>query len=188
MNKAFVREDDTRADQELDLEIDGLDGIPRGSKNYMTPQGAQRLRAELNELLNKERPSLVEGINRYSSHRDFSENAEYNKSKKRLHQIDGRIRFLTKRLEHTEVVDPTRQKADSVLFGATVTVTHEDGEERIYRIVGIDETDVQRGLVSWTSPIANALLGRRVGEVSTLKTLKCEEELEIIDIRYEEIS
>jgi transcription elongation factor GreB len=156
-------------------------------KNYITPGGADKLKSELKQLLTIERPELVRVVQWAASNGDRSENADYTYGKRRLREIDRRIRFLTKRLEDAEIVDPLRQKSDRVLFGATVTVEHEEGGEKVYRIVGIDETNIARGHVSWISPVAKALLNSRVGDVVTLKSPKGEEELEILSIRYESI-
>lgn len=188
MSKAFTRESDQ--EQELDAEEaeqEALPGAPPGSKNYMTPGGAARLRQELHELLHEKRPEVVRTVSWAASNGDRSENADYTYGKRRLREIDRRIRFLTRRLDLAEVVDPARQSSDQVLFGATVTVRDEEDRERTFRIVGIDETDVSAGKVSWISPIARALLGARVGDVVTFKSPKGEEELEVIRLRYESL-
>jgi len=187
MSKAFVNED---ADQEEGFdeadEGDESEGqvIPRGGKNYITHQGMERLKAELHELVAVERPKLVETVAWAASNGDRSENADYIYGKRRLREIDRRIRFLQRRLDLSEVVDPTKQMSDKVLFGATVTVRDEEAKERVYRIVGVDETDAKVGKVSWVSPVGQALLQARAGDVVTLKTPKGEEELELIGVRY----
>lgn len=181
MSKAFTREDSDK-DDDLDEELDA--SVPQGTKNYMTPKGADRLRAELKDLLTVKRPEVVKTVSWAASNGDRSENGDYIYGKRRLREIDRRIRFLQKRLDAAEVVDPTLQKSDQVLFGATVTVTDEDGKKRVYRIVGIDETDVKRGHLSWISPIGKALLQARVGDVVTFRTPKGDEDLEVIKIQY----
>jgi transcription elongation factor GreB len=181
MSKAFTKEGDGTSDDETDApEL----ALPQGTRNYITPAGADRLKEELNRLLHKERPDLVKVIQWAASNGDRSENGDYIYGKRRLREIDRRIRFLTKRLEAAEIVDPAKQSSDRVRFGAKVTVTDEEDQKRVYRIVGIDETDPARGEVSWISPIARALLNAKVGDLVTLKTPKGEEELEIQKIEY----
>ena len=154
-------------------------------KNYITPQGKQALKNELKKLLHEERPALVQVISWAASNGDRSENGDYIYGKRRLREIDRRIRFLTQRLEITEVIDPLTQPHDRVLFGATVRYTNESGEARTVTIVGQDEIDPRQGRVSWVSPIAKALLNARVGSVVQLQTPKNgPEELEITDINY----
>lgn len=187
MSKAFVKDEDLPDEEsfgELDEENDEDSEIPRGSKNYITPNGMNRLKSELHELLSVERPKLVETIAWAASNGDRSENADYIYGKRRLREIDRRIRFLQKRIDIAEVVDPARQAGNKVLFGATVTVCGEDGNERVYKIVGIDETDAKAGKVSWISPIGRALLQAVEGDVVTLKTPKGEEDLEILKVQY----
>ncbi len=188
MSKAFVNEDantgddldETLADDE---EAEGSP-IPKGSKNYITVRGLERLKEELHFLLTVDRPKVVETVAWAASNGDRSENADYQYGKRRLREIDRRVRFLQKRIDLAEVVDPAAQKGDKVLFGATVTVHDEDGAERVYRIVGVDETDAKSGKVSWISPIGQALLQAREGDAVTLKTPKGEEELEIVKVTY----
>jgi len=156
-------------------------------KNYITPGGAERLRAELARLLKEERPKVVETVAWAASLGDRSENADYLYGKRRLREIDRRIRHLTGRLDSAHVVDPAAQKSDRVLFGATVTVADEEGAERAYQIVGVDETDGAAGRVSWISPIAKALLGARVGDAVTARTPKGEVELEILRVEYKRL-
>jgi len=154
---------------------------------YMTPACEKRLRAELKKLLYTERPEMVETAAWAASNGDRSENADYHYAKRRLRQIDGRIRFLQKRLENATVVDPVAQSevaGDRVLFGCTVTVETEEGEERVYSIVGEDEYDPKRGYVSWVSPIAKALLGRREGDEVSFVTPGGRSELEIVRVEY----
>lgn len=185
MSKAFTKETDDSFEDENESE--GL-ALPASTKNYMTPVGADRLKTELRQLLNVDRPELVRVIEWAAGNGDRSENGDYIYGKRKLREIDRRIRFLTKRLEAAEIIDPTAQKTDRVLFGATVTVENEDGERKTYRIVGIDETDVKRGHVSWISPIAKALLNQKAGDTVVLHTPKGEEDLEIVSVRYEAIS
>jgi transcription elongation factor GreB len=192
MSKAFVNEDANNPDDDELVGADGEDesgekAVPAGSKNYITVKGLTRLKDELHELLANERPKVVEVVAWAASNGDRSENADYQYGKRRLREIDRRIRFLQSRIDKAEVVDPTLQKSDKVLFGATVTVRDEDGNERIYKIVGIDETDAKQGKVSWISPIGKALLQSAADDVIVLKTPKGEEELEIVQIRYVDI-
>lgn len=190
MSKAFVNED-SASEEELDGDIESAENeaeegkaLPRGSKNYMTSKGLERLKAELHELLSVERPKIVETVAWAASNGDRSENADYIYGKRRLREIDRRVRFLQRRLDTAEVVDPSKQTGDKVLFGATVTVRNEEEIEKIYQIVGMDETDVKVGKISWVSPIGQALLQAREGDFVTLKTPKGEEELEIVKVRF----
>ncbi|HYE48475.1 MAG TPA: transcription elongation factor GreB [Azospirillaceae bacterium] len=161
--------------------------LPPGTKNYITPAGHQRLVDELKTLSRVERPKVVEVVSWAAGNGDRSENGDYIYGKKRLREIDRRIRFLTKRLEIAEVVDPGRQtRRDQVFFGATVTYADEDGEERTVTIVGVNETDMGEGRVSWVSPIARALLKARVGDVVTVRTPEGPKEVEVVEIRYGE--
>jgi transcription elongation factor GreB len=154
-------------------------------KNYMTPQGHQRLNEELRQLLRVERPKVVEVVSWAAGNGDRSENGDYIYGKRRLREIDRRIRFLTKRLEIAEVVDPARQvRRDQVFFGATVTYAREDGDEHTVTIVGADEADQEKGEVSWVSPIARALRQARAGDLVRLQTPLGIEEIEVIEIRY----
>ncbi len=157
-------------------------------KNYITPKGFTKLKDELHVLLTKTRPDLTQVVAWAASNGDRSENADYIYGKKRLREIDRRIRFLSKRLEIAEVVDPLSLKSDQVAFGATVVYENEDGAQKTVSIVGIDETDPGRGRISWISPLAKALLGRKKGDVVVLRSPKGEEDLEILDLRYEELS
>lgn len=156
-----------------------------GGKNYMTPAGHARLRAELHELLRVERPKVVEIVSWAAGNGDRSENGDYLYGKKRLREIDHRIRLLGKRLEIAEVVDPARQaNRDRVFFGATVTYVNQRDEGRTVTILGVDEADIKRGEVSLHSPIARALLRARVGDVVKLPTPAGMDELEVLAIRY----
>jgi transcription elongation factor GreB len=185
MNKAFTKESDN--EDEDDQEEAGTP-LPAGLKNYITPPGFKRLKEEALQLLDKERPELVKVIQWAASNGDRSENADYIYGKRRLREIDRRIRFLTKRLDNAAVVDPaTREETDQVFFGATVTVLHENGEQKIYSIVGIDEADVSRGRISWISPLARTLIKAREGDTVTLRTPVGEETLEIVEVVYKAI-
>ncbi|HSA60199.1 MAG TPA: transcription elongation factor GreB [bacterium] len=157
------------------------------SKNYITPAGFKKLQDELNRLLNDERPKLCEVIAWAAGNGDRSENADYTYGKRRLRQIDSRVRFLTKRIDAAEVVDPAQNPSERVFFGATVTVRDEDGEEKTYTIVGADEIDLGRNRVSWVSPLASALLKKKAGDVVEFRSPKGLRELEIVDIRYEAV-
>ena len=181
MSKAFTRESDDPGEDESDDPAP----LPVGTKNYMTPAGFEALRAELRNLLRVERPKVVEVVSWAAGNGDRSENGDYLYGKKRLREIDRRVRFLSKRLESAEVVDPRqRRNTDQVFFGATVTYAHEDDTENTVTIVGIDEADIDEGKVSWVSPIARALLKARVGDVVELKTPAGRESIEVVAIRY----
>lgn len=179
MSKAFTREIDA------DDEDIALPPLPAGSKNYITPQGYAVLRAELFELIDNERPRIVEIVHWAASNGDRSENGDYLYGKKRLREIDRRIRFLTQRLEMAEVTDPSvHQGSDQVFFGATVTYEDEGGVSRTVTILGIDEADSLKGQVTWVSPIARALLKSRVGDVVKLITPVGVQDVEVLDVRY----
>jgi len=181
MNKAFVKESD--ADEDDD--IAGLPPIPPGAKNYITPQGYQRIREELLQLIDVERPEVVRVVHWAASNGDRSENGDYIYGKRRLREIDRRIRFLTKRLDLAEVVDPSvHHGSDQVFFGATVTYLNAAGEEHTVSIVGIDELDPLHGKISWVSPVARALTKAREGDVVTLNTPSGMDELEILSVTY----
>ena len=185
MNKAFVKEaDGLEEDPDEDVEA-GSAAVPPGAKNYITPEGHARLKGELTRLLDVERPEVVRTVAWAASNGDRSENADYIYGKRRLREIDRRIRFLIKRLDIAEVVDASRQEnTDQVFFGASVTVRDHDGAESSYRIVGMDEVDPARGDVSWISPVAKALLKAKVGDTVAFQSPGGLRELEIIDIRY----
>lgn len=162
--------------------------LPASGRNYVTPTGFRALKEEALHLLDKERPELVKVIQWAASNGDRSENADYIYGKRRLREIDRRIRFLTKRLDAAVVVDPaTREATDQVFFGATVTVVHGDGAEKTYSIVGIDEADPARNLISWISPLARVLLKAYEGDVVVLRSPSGEEDIEIISVEYREI-
>ncbi|MDO8926670.1 MAG: transcription elongation factor GreB [Sideroxyarcus sp.] len=184
MSKAFTREND---DDDDDDEVK-LPAIPAGSKNYITPEGYRRLKAEYMELLDVERPALVQTVHWAASNGDRSENGDYIYGKKRLREIDRRLRFLAKRLESSEVIDPAqRQGCDQVFFGATVTVCHGDGSERTYSIVGIDEANASKGHISWVSPLARTLLKTRADDAVVLQLPEGVDELVVIEVVYRHI-
>src|SRR5438445_5434264 len=180
MSKAFVKEmddEDDRPDEPL--------GIPAGVKNYMTPEGHRRMQDELRQLLRVDRPKVVETVAWAAGNGDRSEHGDYIYGKRRLREIDRRARFLSKRLESAEVVDPNQQKKrDQVFFGATVTYASGRGTEKTVTIVGIDEADLDRGQVSWLSPVARALIKAQEGDVVELRTPAGTERIEIVEIRY----
>lgn len=179
MSKAFTKE--TNVDDD-DLE---LSPQPATGKNYITPQGYSRMRAELLELMDVERPKVVEIVHWAASNGDRSENGDYHYGKKRLREIDRRIRFLTQRLEIAEVVDPVvHVGSDQVFFGATVVYVDDLGQERSVTILGTDEFDTSKGQVSWISPVARALLGAKVGEEVSMGAPAGTRYLEILDVHY----
>jgi transcription elongation factor GreB len=179
MSKAFTRETDGEDD---DL---ALPPLPAGSKNYITPLGYATLRAELFELIDNERPRIVEIVHWAASNGDRSENGDYHYGKKRLREIDRRIRFLTKRLEIAEITDPSNHHGkDQVFFGANVTYVDEADVERTVTILGIDEADSLKAEVTWVSPIARALLKAREGDVVKLVTPVGVQEVEVVEVRY----
>jgi transcription elongation factor GreB len=182
MSKAFTRESEA-ADDDEDV---SLPPLPKGSKNYITPHGYATLRDELLDLIDNERPKIVEIVHWAASNGDRSENGDYLYGKKRLREIDRRIRFLTKRLEIAEVADPSlHHGSDQVFFGATVTYMEEpSGIERTVTIMGIDEADSLKGQVTWVSPIARALLKSREGDVVKLVTPVGVQEVEVVQVVY----
>jgi transcription elongation factor GreB len=183
MNKAFVKESDAEDDE--GAAAPGLPALPAGARNYMTPAGYHRLRAELMTLLDVERPKIVEVVHWAASNGDRSENGDYIYGKKRLREIDRRIRFLTRRLDIVEVADPSAHHgSDQIFFGARVTYANARGEERTITIKGIDEADSLAGEVSWVAPIARALLKAREGDEVTLPTPGGIERLEVLAVSY----
>ena len=181
MNKAFVKESDKADDDDEDL---SLPALPSGTRNYMTPAGYARMKEAFDELWKVERPKLVETISWAASNGDRSENGDYIYGKKRLREIDRRIRYLSKRLDNVEVIDPAaREATDQVFFGATVTVD-DAGKEETYSIVGLDETDPGRNRISWVAPLARALMKARQGDSVTLQTPGGKRELAILEVRY----
>lgn len=182
MSKAFTRETDGDEDEDGAVELPPL---PAGGKNYITPQGYARLRDELLTLIDDERPRVVETVHWAAKNGDRSENGDYLYGKKRLREIDRRIRFLTKRLEIAEVTDPSvHHGGEQVFFGATVTYAGEDGEARRITIKGIDEADNSQGEVSWISPIARTLLRARIGDVLQLRTPQGLQDIEVLTVEY----
>lgn len=181
MSKAFVPNDN----QESDDEVEEPSALPPGTGNYMTPAGQAHMLTELNHLVRVERPEVVNIVAWAASNGDRSENGDYIYGKKRLREIDRRIRFLSKRLESAVVVDPeAREETDRVYFGATVTVADASGAESVYSIVGIDEADPSRGRISWISPLARALLKAEIGDSVRFQSPGGWRELEIVDVRY----
>ena len=185
MNKAFTRESD---DAPEDDEVEPASPLPEGARNYMTPGTFERLKLELDRLVQKERPELVGIISWAAGNGDRSENGDYIYGKRRLREIDRRIRFLIRRLDLAEVVDPCARRdedeVDRVYFGATVTTMNARGEERTVSIVGVDEIDTARGYISWVSPMARALLKAREGDNVTLRTPGGVEALDVVAVRY----
>lgn len=184
MNKAFVKESD--AEDEEDGAA-GLPSLPAGTKNYMTPAGHRAMRDEFEQLVRVERPHLVQVVAWAASNGDRSENGDYLYGKKKLREMDRRIRYLTKRLDHAEIVDPARQaNLEQVFFGASVTVIYADDEapEVCYRIVGIDEADPGTGAISWISPLARALMKAREGDIVKFHSPAGLREIEVIEISY----
>ena len=180
MSKAFTREDLPDEEEEA-----ALPQVPAGTRNYMTPGGYASLRIELLDLIDVERPKVVDVVHWAASNEDRSENGDYHYGKKRLREIDRRIRFLTKRLEIAEIIDPSVHHGnDQVFFGATVTYSDENGTDSTVTIRGIDEADSARGEVSWVSPIARTLLKARVGDLLKLVTPGGTKEIEVLDVRY----
>jgi transcription elongation factor GreB len=179
MSKAFTRESD--AEEELEIAP-----APAPAKNYISPAGYARLKAELKGLVEVERPEVTRVVSWAAKNGDRSENGDYLYGKKRLREIDRRVRFLIKRLEAAEVVDSAGRDTDQVFFGATVGIRNKEGERTI-TIVGVDETDTAKGRVSWISPVAKALIKAREGDTVSLKTPGGVEQLEILEVRYDPI-
>ncbi len=181
MSKAFTKETDGDDD---DLP-EGMAAIPKGSPNYVTPNGFQRLQEELRQQTRVDRPKVVEVVHWAAGNGDRSENGDYIYGKKRLREIDRRIRFLTKRIESAKVVDPAAQtNTEQVFFGATVTYANSKGDEKTITIVGIDEADLQVGKVSWIAPISRALMKAYEGDTIQFRAPGGVENLEVIEIRY----
>ena len=184
VNKAFVKERD--GDDEDDDELVPTLRLPAGSKNYLTRRGYDALRVELDQLVRIERPQMVETVAWAAGNGDRSENGDYIYGKKRLREIDRRIRFLIKRVESAEVVDPERQQGlERVFFGATVSFCDLDtGEEQAWQIVGVDEADAAHGRISWISPLARAVLKAKVGDVVRFQSPAGMREIEVVDVQY----
>lgn len=180
MSKAFTKEGDGEDD-----DLPDADPLPSGIKNLMTPNGYETLRAELHYLLHDERPKIVEIVSWAAGNGDRSENGDYLYNKKKLREIDRRVRYLTKRIETAEVVDPRKQQGiEQVFFGATVTYAREDDTEMTVTLVGVDEADMEQGKINWVSPVAKALMKARVGDEVKLRSPSGIETIEIIDIHY----
>ncbi|MDR3443333.1 MAG: transcription elongation factor GreB [Legionella sp.] len=179
MNKAFTKEDDEYTEPERpDLVLPGI-------KNYMTPVGFEMLQTELRDLVSSVRPEIVKVVSWAAGNGDRSENGDYIYGKKRLREIDRRIRYLTKRLESAEIVDPKLQLGlTQVFFGATVQYLNENGESHSVKIVGLDEADINAGKISWVSPVAKTLLKARVGDSLTLRIGDEEHNLTVTHISY----
>jgi transcription elongation factor GreB len=181
MSKAFTKE----TDDDLEDDLPEANDLPQGVKNYITPRGYARMKDELDFLVLKDRPEVVKTVSWAASNGDRSENGDYIYGKRRLREIDRRVRFLIKRLEKAEVVDSEARDTDQIFFGATVTVTDQTGEEQTISIVGMDEVDPARGYVSWISPIAKALLKTREGDTVKLMTPAGLRELEVLEVKYQ---
>jgi transcription elongation factor GreB len=182
MNKAVSGETASEDDEE---EVDPSCGLPQGTRNYITPGGHARIRAELEHLLRVERPQVVSVVQWAAANGDRSENADYIYGKRRLREIDRRIRFLTRRLDLAEIVDPIRREnTEQVFFGATVTICDEQGVENTYQIVGVDETDSARRRISWVSPLARALLKSRAGDSVRFQSPSGWREVEVLAVEY----
>lgn len=191
MSKAFTKESDQDDDGPEDDTREGLNTLPPGTKNYITPAGLQRLKDELQFLLRKERPAVTAVVSWAAGNGDRSENADYQYGKRRLRDIDRRIRFLTRRVDLAEVIDPETPRdertARQAFFGATVRYTSAAGEEQVVTIVGVDESDHRRKHISWISPLARTLMKARPGDTVILQAPGGTEELEVIDVRYERV-
>lgn len=181
MNKAFTKENE----EEDDTPEPPEEVLPAGVKNYMTPESFATLQAELRQLMRIERPKIVEIVAWAAGNGDRSENGDYIFGKKRLREIDRRVRYLTKRLESAEVVDPAKQQGlQRVFFGATVTYARQDGSEHTVKLVGQDEADATHGKISWLSPVARTLMKSQEGDTVTLHSPGGSEPLEVLEIRY----
>ena len=185
MNKAFVKEGNDADDEDAAEALARARAIPAGAKNYITPAGYQRIKDELLELIDVARPEVVRIVHWAASNGDRSENGDYIYGKRRLRQIDGRIRFLTKRMDSAAIVDPSVHYGNGqVYFGATVVYRNGAGEEHTVTIVGIDELDPLKGKISWVSPVARAMTRAREGDIITLETPLGPEELELLSVTY----
>ena len=180
MSKAFTKESDS-----TDTDVEEADALPAHVKNYVTPKGLVALQEELHRLLYEERPKVVETVSWAAGNGDRSENGDYIYGKKRLREIDHRVRYLTKRIESAEVVDPARQKnQDQVFFGATVKYARKDNTQQTVTIVGMDEAELASGKISWLSPVARALMKAHVGDVIEFRTPLGPETIEVLSIEY----
>lgn len=181
MSKAFTKETDNDTDDELEQP----DALPAHVKNYMTPTGVAAMQKEFHLLQTVERPKVVEVVAWAASNGDRSENGDYIYGKKRLREIDRRMRYITKQLERAVVVDPAQQQGlEQVFFGATVTYAKADDTEHTVQLVGVDETDINAGKISWLSPVAKALMKAKVDDVVKVKTPSGLEQLEVLEITY----
>jgi transcription elongation factor GreB len=191
VSKAFTKESEQDEDGPEDDAREGLNTLPPGTKNYITPAGLQRLKDELQFLLRKERPAVTAVVSWAAGNGDRSENADYQYGKRRLKDIDRRIRFLTRRVDLAEVIDPATPRdertARQAFFGATVRYANAAGEEQLVTIVGVDESDHRRKHISWISPLARTLMKARPGDTVILQAPGGTEELEVIDVRYERV-
>lgn len=182
MSKAFTKEPDGEDPED---ELDDPVPLPAGLKNLMTPLGLKTLQDELFQLLHRERPKIVEIVSWAAGNGDRSENGDYLYNKKKLREIDRRVRYLMKRTEDAEVVDPKQQQGiEQVFFGATVTYVREDDTELTVKLVGVDEADMGQGKINWVSPVARALMKSRVGDIVTVRLDNRVEEIEVINIQY----
>ena len=191
MNKAFTKEPDDESDEHDDAAEQAADRQVAGVKNYITPSGLQRLKDEHRFLLTRERPAVTKVVAWAASNGDRSENADYQYGKRRLREIDRRIRFLTKRIDAAEIVDPEAPRggraATQVFFGATVRYANASGTERVVSIVGLDEVDLDRNYISWLSPLARALMKSGAGDRVVLHAPGGTEQLQILEVRYQRI-
>jgi transcription elongation factor GreB len=191
VSKAFTKESDQDEDGPEDDAREGLNTLPPGTKNYITPAGLQRLKDELQFLLRKERPAVTAVVSWAAGNGDRSENADYQYGKRRLRDIDRRIRFLTRRVDLAELIDPETPRdertARQAFFGATVRYANAAGEEQVVTIVGVDESDHRRKHISWISPLARALMKAKPGDTVLLQAPGGTEELEVLDVRYERV-
>ncbi len=179
MSKAFTKETDTEE------ELDEPNPLPADVKNLMTPAGHAALQEELRHLHRTERPKIVEIVSWAAGNGDRSENGDYIYNKKRLREIDRRLRYLTKRLEDAQIVHPRKQQGiEQVFFGATVTYVDDDDTEHIVTLVGVDEADLSKGKINWQSPVARALMKARAGDTVELRTASGAENIEILSVRY----
>lgn len=189
MSKAFTKESEQDEDDDLD---EGASPLPSGSKNYITPLGHKALKDEFDYLLKKDRPAVTAAVSWAAKNGDRSENADYQYGKKRLREIDRRLRFLTKRLDAAEVVDPELPRdddiAEQVFFGATVTYSNQQGDENTITIVGVDEIDLKKNHISWISPLARSLMKARPGDAVVLRAPGGVEELDVIEVKYQRVN
>ena len=184
MSKAFITENSENDDAE-ELDLPESEPLPASTKNYVTPHGFAQMQEELRVLMRVERPKIVEIVSWAAGNGDRSENGDYIYGKKRLREIDKRVRYLTKRLQSAEIVDPKRQQGlEQVFFGATVTYEETDGTEHQVKLVGIDEADIEQGKISWISPLAKALMKKREGDTCVVHTPAGSRKIEIVEIEY----